>query len=393
MAKDLQQLQGRLADLEKENRELRGSEARFRILFEYAPDAYYISDLKGNFIDGNRAAEEMTGYKKEELIGKSFLRLKLLPSFLIPKAASLLALNVLGKPTGPDEMVLNRKDGGKIHVEVRTFPIKMGGKTLVLGIARDITGRRRTERGRRDSTTGLIHEEKLSVLGEMTAAIAHDLKQPLNSSKIIAQSLLRDFNGDQLDAETAKGDLLELIDDIDKMAYIIDHMRTYSRRIEGTSMESVSVNTIVSTALKMLESQFDVAKINLKTDLQENIPTIKGDAVRLEQAFLNLINNAKQAVEEVQRDNPKIEIKTYAIEDSSFLAVEIIDNGNGIADDERERIFERFYTTKKAGIGTGLGLTISRKIISEHNGQIELKSLVGKGTVFRVILPIFIEIP
>ena len=125
--------------------ELRSSEERLRILFEYAPDAYYLSDLKGNFVDGNKAAEEITGYKRDELIGKSFLKLKLLSPRQIPKAAALLTKNALGLSTGPDEFILNWKDGNQVPVEIRTFPVKIKGQTLVLGIARDITERKRME--------------------------------------------------------------------------------------------------------------------------------------------------------------------------------------------------------------------------------------------------------
>ncbi len=121
------------------------SEERFRVLFEYAPDAYYLNDLTGTFVDGNKAAQEMTGYKKEELIGKNFLRLNLLPPMQILKAAALLRKSVLRRPTGPDELTLNRKDGQQVTVEIRTFPIKIGNQALVLGIARDVTERKRIE--------------------------------------------------------------------------------------------------------------------------------------------------------------------------------------------------------------------------------------------------------
>jgi len=125
--------------------ELKDSEERLKILFDYAPDAYYISDLKGKFIDGNKAAERVIGYKKEELIGKSFLKLKLLSLADIPEAARLLARNLRGQPTGSDEFVLNRKDNTKVTVEVSTYPVKIKEKTLVLGIARDITKRKQAE--------------------------------------------------------------------------------------------------------------------------------------------------------------------------------------------------------------------------------------------------------
>ena len=134
-----------ITERKKAEEELRDSEERLKILFDYAPDAYYISDLKGNFIDGNIAAERLIGYKREELIGKSFLKLKLLSIGDIPKAAKLLAKNLMRLPTGPDEFVLNRKDNSKVTVEISTYPVKIKGKTLTLGIARDITERKKME--------------------------------------------------------------------------------------------------------------------------------------------------------------------------------------------------------------------------------------------------------
>ena len=124
---------------------LRESEEWLKILFEFAPDGYYLNDLEGNFIDGNKAAEEIVGYDREELIGKSFLKLKLLDPKQIPIAASLLAKNLLGQSTGPDEFTLTRRDGSHIPVEIKTYPVKIKGKTVVLGIARDTTERRRAE--------------------------------------------------------------------------------------------------------------------------------------------------------------------------------------------------------------------------------------------------------
>ncbi|MCJ7469250.1 PAS domain S-box protein, partial [Candidatus Bathyarchaeota archaeon] len=140
-----------ITERKKAEEKIRDSEERLSVLFELAPDAYYLNDLKGNFVDGNKAAEEVTGYMKDELIGKSFLKLKLLPRSQALKAAKLLAMNALGKPTGPDEFVLNRKDGTQIPVEIRTYPVRIKGKTLVLGIARDVTIRKKSEQAVRES--------------------------------------------------------------------------------------------------------------------------------------------------------------------------------------------------------------------------------------------------
>jgi diguanylate cyclase (GGDEF)-like protein/PAS domain S-box-containing protein len=131
--------------------ELRENQEWLNLLFEFAPDAYYVNDLKGNFVDGNKAAEELIGYPKEELIGKSFLKLNLLPLSQIPRAAALLARNLLGQSTGPDEFTIRRKDQSLAPVEIRTYPIKTKGETLVLGIARDIIERKQAEDAIRES--------------------------------------------------------------------------------------------------------------------------------------------------------------------------------------------------------------------------------------------------
>lgn len=124
---------------------IKESEERLKIIFEFAPDAYYLSNLKGEFLDGNAAAEEILGFKKKELIGKSFLKLKLISTKDFPKAAKALAKSVMGKKTGPDEFLLKRKDGSKLSVEISTFPVKIKNKDVILGIARDITERKHTE--------------------------------------------------------------------------------------------------------------------------------------------------------------------------------------------------------------------------------------------------------
>ena len=154
-----------LQERKRAEEELRKSEERFKLIFEYAPDAYYLNDLKGNFIDGNKAAEKTTGYKREELIGGSFLKLNLLSLDQLPKAAKLLFKNARGIATGPDEFILKRKAGDKVPVEISTHPVKFDNKTVVLGIARDITERKRTEEARRQAEVNFRRSMDESPLG------------------------------------------------------------------------------------------------------------------------------------------------------------------------------------------------------------------------------------
>ena len=152
---ELAALRQRVAELEATEAEhrrmeetLKSSEERLKIIFEFAPDAYYLSDLGGHLVDGNKAAEALIGYERSELIGQSFLRLGLLSPDQIAKAAALLAQNILGKRTGPDEFILNRKDGTRVVAEISTYPVRIDGQVMVLGIARNITERKRVEEER-----------------------------------------------------------------------------------------------------------------------------------------------------------------------------------------------------------------------------------------------------
>jgi PAS domain S-box-containing protein len=149
LAKNINKMAERLQEYNVASKEaeemLKQSEERFRLIFEYAPDAYYLNDLEGNFVNGNKAAEQLSGYAKEELIGRNFLSLNMLRSQDIQRAAELLNKNVSGQPTGPDEFSLIRKNGSQVIVEISTFPIKIREQALVLAIARDITEHKRAE--------------------------------------------------------------------------------------------------------------------------------------------------------------------------------------------------------------------------------------------------------
>jgi PAS domain S-box-containing protein len=142
--------------------QLRESEENLKAYLDNAPDGVYIHDLKGNFLYGNKKAEEILGYEREELIGKGFLKLNILPAKYLAKAGELLALNAAGKPNGPDEFELTRKDGSPRWVEISTAPIKQGGETVVIGFVRDITDHKKAKKAQQESEAryrALVHLE------------------------------------------------------------------------------------------------------------------------------------------------------------------------------------------------------------------------------------------
>ncbi len=175
----LRLLRERVEELERVNARLRGCEERCDALYEHAPDAFYLSDLKGTFVDGNAAAEALTGYARDELIGQSFLRLQLLSPSDIRRAASLLARNLLGQATGPDEFSLTRKDGTHVPVEIRAHPVRIAGRRLVLGIARDVSIRKRVEDQLQERLKELRAFYSLSEIAERRDASLEDICQAL----------------------------------------------------------------------------------------------------------------------------------------------------------------------------------------------------------------------
>jgi PAS domain S-box-containing protein len=136
-----------LSEQKKSEDELKSSAERFKIIFESTPDAYYLCDLKGNFIDGNKASENLLGYKREELKGKNLLELGLLPTIQFPKAITILAKNALGLNTGPDVFTIKRKDGHEIDVELTTLTVQLQNETAVLAIGRAATKNKRNVLG------------------------------------------------------------------------------------------------------------------------------------------------------------------------------------------------------------------------------------------------------
>jgi len=157
------------------------SEEYLKILFDYAPDVYYISDLKGNFIDCNKEAEKLTGYKKEELIGKNFLKLKLLSLANIPKIGKLFDKDLRGLSTGTGEFILIRKNNTKVTVEISSYTVKIKKKTLALGIIRGITERKKAEQALTES------EEKYHTVFENALAATLVIEEDMTIVMVNAQ--------------------------------------------------------------------------------------------------------------------------------------------------------------------------------------------------------------
>ena len=234
----------------------------------------------------------------------------------------------------------------------------------------------------------LIQASKLASIGELAAGIAHELNQPLmvirTGIQMIERSLLKKK---KIDMDLLLEDMKLFVRNTKRMEKIINHLRSFSRQ-SNTEFEPVHMNQVIEDALTMISEQFRVRNISLTTTLSKNLPKISGNANQLEQVILNLLTNARDAIEENTNISGKIEIKTTLSTSGTTVDIYIQDNGKGIPSDLIEKIFNPFYTTKEVGKGTGLGLSISYGIIKDHHGEIFISETGDWGTTFGICLPV-----
>jgi len=238
----------------------------------------------------------------------------------------------------------------------------------------------------RELTVQLVQSEKLSTIGEISAGILHEFSQPMNTISIISQTLLKEMQKEPLNTEQMNTDVKLIISQISKMTEIMNYMRRYTRKTDACQLAYLDINAAIEGTFLFLGQQLYNNNIVLEKELSPTIPLIKGNQIRLEQVFINFVNNAVYALKQSTNPTKTITIKTYALDELSIV-VDVIDNGIGIPKSMIDKIFNSFFTTKAEGKGTGLGLSISKKIIAEHNGRIEVYSEENKGSTFRIILP------
>lgn len=361
----------------------------FKQILDSSQEAIAMANNEGNVFYINQEFTNFFGYTLDNICGKKLL------DFVVPEDMQDEYWFLTNKLINGEKIrYTSVREGkeGKLHVEIIGSPLIIENEQKgFFVIYRDITVYKDTEdrlaqanQQLKDTTAHLVHTERMTALGELTAGIAHELNQPLNNIKIICQDILRDINKDRLEIDTLPQSVGDVVGQINKMAKIIDHMRIFTRRPNVTYKEEFSVNRIIENTFMLIGEQLRVHNIEVIKDLETNLPSIVGNPIGLEQVFTNLLINARDAVES-RGSGQLIEIKS-SLKDEQII-VSFKNNGGSIPLTIRNQIFEPFFTTKEPGKGTGLGLSISKKLLEEHGGKLVLEDGEEGWAEFTIILP------
>jgi PAS domain S-box-containing protein len=359
---------------------LRESEEKYRSLFDSGPNPVFVLDRETlEILDANPSAEAVYGYSRVELMGVSFLELG---TFQDDRTGlSVFAAD----PTEAACMVYPRarhytKDRRPFYVNMHACPTRYTDKEAIIVATTDVTEMIEKE-------AQLIQASKMTLLGEMSAGMAHELNQPLNAIKMGNDYLKMMTEGGK---RVADDELLyvvgEVSQQVDRASEIIQRLREFGRKADFTR-EKVDINTVIRNAQKMVGQQLNVEDIVVRMELTESLPPISGHTNRLEQVLFNLITNARDAIHQKRlREGPDgsglITIRSYR--EGDRVGVAVSDSGVGIPESIRDRVFEPFFTTKEVGKGMGLGLSIIYGIVRDHGGEIQIQSQEGIGTTFTI---------
>jgi signal transduction histidine kinase len=277
-----------------------------------------------------------------------------------------------------------RRNGQEFPVEVSFAELVTNGHRVFTGFIRDITERKAAEEERerlRQVQAALAHVTRVNTMGELTASLAHEIKQPIGAAVTNAQACLRLIDRNEPDLAEAREAASEMIKDARRAADIIEHVRSLFRK-SSSAQEIVDVNEVIREMVVMLQKEADRCFVRMSTDLADRLTNVMADRVQLQQALMNLMLNGIEAMRDATGE---LSIQSQMEEDGEVL-ISVSDTGVGLPAENADQIFNAFFTTKSQG--TGLGLAITRSIIESHGGRIWAASNPGPGATFQFTLPI-----
>jgi PAS domain S-box-containing protein len=372
----------RTGELQKVNEELRRSEAKYKTLFDNAPNSIFIVDQKNfKIVDVNATAIECYRCSKEELLQMNFLDLLHEKDGELEEGLQGLTDHQCGFYPRRRHI---RKAGDPFYVNVVACHAVHMDMDCLIATTTDINEDVEKE-------AQLIQASKLATLGTLASGMAHELTQPLNVIQVASDFFLKKIRKEE---EISKDDLEAVAEEIDshvdRASKVIKHMRDFARQSDLTRTR-LNINEPIKDVFKVLGQQLRVHQIEVELDLDPHVPPIMADHNRLEQVFINLVTNAMYAMDDKglrwgdRKWRRLLRIESFSTD--GRVVVSVSDTGKGIPKEIIDKIFEPFFTTREVGQGTGLGMSISYRIISDYGGTIEVKSEVDAGTTFTLKFP------
>jgi PAS domain S-box-containing protein len=370
--------QGMAEQIGRSREQLRENEERFQTLIERSPDAILVH-RDGRLVFHNPAAAGLLGYERsEELRGRPLTELTV--------SENVLELMEPSEEGSPHEVHWVHPSGRQVLGEVVTFPLMFEGKPARVSIVRDITERKQLQEK-------LSAADRMASLGTLAAGVAHEINNPLafilSNMRFVRDELQELSKGWGAEAREQLKELHEALDEAlsggDRVRDIVRDLRTFSRQDTG-NRGPVNLHAVLDLCGNIAQGQLRHRAQWVKA--YGEVPPVHASESRLTQLFLNLIINAAQAIPEGE-DARRHEVRvTTRLQEEGWVLVEVQDTGSGIPPENLPRLFDPFFTTKPAGVGTGLGLSICHGIVLALGGRITVESEVGRGTTFRVFLPV-----
>jgi two-component system NtrC family sensor kinase len=369
-----------ISDRKRMERDLKEANEFLMNLIESSIDGIIATDMKGNILIFNKGAENILGYKAEEVVGKMNIRSIYPPGVAKEVMEKLRSLDFGGMGRLTSFPIFHRKkDGELIEGDLSASIVfnEEGKEIASVGIFKDLRERLKVERELQKTREALLQSEKLAAMGRLTSQIAHELNNPIYGIMNTLELLKT-----EIPPESKRRRILELsLSEIRRLSEMLKNMLSFSKP-EEEKRRPIGLNELLEGILTMMEKQMKEASVKVVTDFNRDIPEVMASTNQMRQVFLNMFKNAKEAM-------PKGgTLSVNTLRENDTVLVQIQDTGVGIPEEIQNRIFEAFFTTKQKVKGVGLGLSVCYGIIKDHGGDIGVKSEEGRGTTFTITLPV-----
>ena len=366
---------------------LRESQAQLLDLYENAPAAYFSVGVDGRIRRCNLRAAELLGHRVEQLIGRPVTDLYADTSHGKAAAASVFERSRAGETIVDQELQMQRADGTPMWTSLTVNAVRNedGGIVESRSMVMDITARRQADQERLVVEAQLRQSQKLESVGTLASGVAHELNNPLTGVINYAQ-LIHDRVEDATTRDYAAG----IVEEGERMAKIVRQLLSFAWQ-ETERHSLVDLRDIVDEALSLIEAVLQKDQIRVEVDIPSDLPRTRCRSQQIQHVLMNLLTNARDALNSryPELDEDKIvRITAESAEDGAWVRTTVEDHGAGISAELLGRVFDPFFTTKLRGRGTGIGLTISHRIVRDHGGRLAVDSEPGVCTRFIMDLPV-----